>query len=166
MDPLTLRDVLTELGPVLAERGIDASSGIALVNAELERLNDQVTAIPAGIPPANRKLVTGHESLGYFAQRYNFQLVGAIIPSLAPQAGVSAKELARLVATVREQQVWAVFTEIGTPKRVAASVGSQTGVKVVELATINLPDDGSYSTFLSEDAIRIAAALSAEPGVP
>src|ERR1700741_4789783 len=35
-----------------------------------------------------RQLVTGHESMGYFAQRYQFRLIGAIIPLLAsvPQA--------------------------------------------------------------------------------
>ena len=40
------------------------------------------------VPETKRKLVTGHESMGYFAQRYGFKLVGAIIPSITTQAEV------------------------------------------------------------------------------
>ncbi|MGZ4671865.1 MAG: metal ABC transporter substrate-binding protein [Ilumatobacteraceae bacterium] len=160
MDPLTLKDVITALGPALTARGIDASTGIATVTADLVRLNDEVSGILAVVPDADRKLVTGHESLGYFATRYRFTLIGAIVPSLTTQAGASAAALSQLAAKVRQQGVKAVFTEIGTPPQVAEAIGSETGVKVVDLATHNLPADGKYSTFLTDDARRIAAALA------
>ncbi len=160
MDPLTLKDVITALGPALAAQGIDASAGIATVTAALDRLNEEVSSILAAVPDANRKLVTGHESLGYFAERYRFTLIGAIIPSLTTQAGASAAALSQLAGKVREQGVKAVFTEIGTPPQVADAIGSETGVKVVELATHNLPADGKYSTFLTDDARKVAAALA------
>ena len=160
MDPLTLEDVITALGPALAERGIDASAGVATVTGELSRLNDQVSRILSTVPAANRNLVTGHESLGYFANRYGFTLVGAIIPSLTTQAGASASALSQLVAKVRQLHVRAIFTEIGTPPQVAEAIGSETGVTVIELATHNLPADGKYSTFLLDDARKVAAALA------
>lgn len=160
MDPLTMKDAITALGPALAAKGIDASTGIATVNAGLERLNDEVTSILASVPDANRKLVTGHESLGYFAKRYGFTLIGAIIPSLTTQAGVSAKALSELAGKVEEEGVKAVFTELGTPPQVADSIGKETGVEVVELATHNLPTDGKYSTFLTDIARKVAAALA------
>ena len=160
MDPLTLEDVITALGPALAERGIDAAAGVATVTGELSRLNDQVSRILSTVPAANRNLVTGHESLGYFANRYGFTLVGAIIPSLTTQAGASASALSQLVAKVRQLHVRAIFTEIGTPPQVAEAIGSETGVTVIELATHNLPADGKYSTFLLDDARKVAAALA------
>jgi zinc/manganese transport system substrate-binding protein len=160
MDPLTLKDVITALGPALAERGIDASAGVATVTDELSRLNDQVSGILSAVPTANRNLVTGHESLGYFANRYGFTLVGAIIPSLTTQAGASAAALSQLAAKVRQLHVKAIFTEIGTPPQIAEAIGSETGVKVIELATHNLPADGKYSTFLIDDARKVAAALA------
>ena len=160
MDPLTMRDVITALGPALAAQGIDASAGIATASDGLARLNDEVSSILAVVPEANRKLVTGHESLGYFAKRYGFTLIGAIIPSLTTQAGASAAALSQLAGKVREQGVKAVFTEIGTPPQVAEAIGAETGVKVVELATHNLPSDGKYSTFLTDNARKIAAALA------
>ncbi|MBK5332819.1 MAG: metal ABC transporter substrate-binding protein, partial [Ilumatobacteraceae bacterium] len=93
MDPLTMRDVMEALGPVLGAHGIGASSGVATVIAQLDRLNQTVSAILSVVPETDRKLVTGHESLGYFAQRYGFKLVGALIPSLTTQADVSAQQL-------------------------------------------------------------------------
>jgi zinc/manganese transport system substrate-binding protein len=160
MDPLTLKDVITALGPALAERGIDASAGVATVADELSRLNDQVSGILSAVPAANRNLVTGHESLGYFANRYGFTLIGAIIPSLTTQAGASAAALSQLAAKVRQLHVKAIFTELGTPPQVADAIGSETDVKVIELATHNLPSDGKYSTFLIDTARKVAAALA------
>jgi zinc/manganese transport system substrate-binding protein len=160
MDPLTLRDVVLALAPALSAQGIDVSSGVRAVATQLERLNDDVSAVLDQIPGGSRKLVTGHESLGYFARRYQFRLVGAIVPSLNSQAGVSAKDLALLSGKIREQHVGAVFTELGTPKQIAESIGTETGVRVVELATHTLPPDGRYATFLMDDAVKIAAALS------
>ena len=160
MDPITLQDVMSALGPVLVAQGIEVTDGVASVIAGLDELHTEVRAILAAVPEANRKLVTGHESLGYFAERYGFQLIGAIIPSLTTQAGVSAQALSRLADAVEEHHVKAIFTEIGTSTQVAEAIGAETGVKVVDLASHNLPDDGTYSSFLIEDARKVAAALA------
>ena len=81
----------------------------------LDNLNQEITAKVEALPIADRKMVTGHESLGYFAQRYGFKLIGAILPSLTTQAEVSASELASLKQLILENQVKAIFTELGTP---------------------------------------------------
>ena len=79
------------------------------------------------IPDARRTLVTGHESLGYFAERYDLRLVGAIIPSLTTSAEPSAADLAALAETIRAEQVPAIFTELGTSPAVADAIGSRDG---------------------------------------
>lgn len=160
MDPLTLKDVMLALGPVLAEQGIDVADGIASVVAGLDTLDAEVASVMAAVPAENRKMVTGHESMGYFATRYDFQLIGALIPSLSTQAGVSAQELSALVDEIAAQNVTAIFTEMGTPTQVAEAIGDEAGVKVVDLASHNLPDDGTYETFMLENATKVAAALA------
>lgn len=160
MDPLTLKDVMVALGPVLAAQGIDVADGITSVLAGLDSLNDKVASVLASVPEPNRKLVTGHESMGYFAKRYGFELIGALIPSLTTQAGVSAKELSTLSDEIAAQNVKAIFTEIGTPTQVADAIGEAAGVQVVALASHNLPDDGTYATFLFDNARKVAAALA------
>jgi zinc/manganese transport system substrate-binding protein len=112
------------------------------------------------VPAANRKLVTGHESMGYFADRYGFVLVGAVIPGLTTQGEVSAGELSRLKSEIEEQQVPAIFTEVGTPAAVVEAIAREAAVQVVELHTITLPDDGSYLTFIREIAREVAGALA------
>ncbi|MGB8860361.1 MAG: metal ABC transporter substrate-binding protein [Ilumatobacteraceae bacterium] len=160
MDPLTLKDVMEALGEELTAQGIDAADGVASVVAGLDELDSQVAAILTTVPEANRTLVTGHESMGYFAARYGLRLVGAIIPSLTTQAGVSAEQLSVLADAVEAQHVKAIFTEVGTPTQVAEAIGEETGVQVVELASHNLPEDGTYATFLTENARKVAEALA------
>jgi zinc/manganese transport system substrate-binding protein len=104
-------------------------------------------------------LVTGHESLGYFAQRYGFKLVGAIIPSLTTEAETTAADLAALEAKIKAAGVKAIFTELGTDASIAETVGKDTGAKVVELTTHALPADGSYFTFMTDLAKLVADNL-------
>jgi zinc/manganese transport system substrate-binding protein len=159
MDPLTLKSVLKALLPILSAQGIDAAAGIETVTTGLDSLDRQITRALGEIPDQNRKLVTGHESLGYFANRYRFRLVGTIIPSLTSQAGVAARGLSALTATIRTEKVKAIFSEIGTPSAVAEAIGAEAHVKVVSIASHNLPPDRKYATFLLETVKKIVAAL-------
>lgn len=90
MDPLTMKQWIGPLLLTLNDGGIDAASSGARVEADLDSLNSDVESIVGRIPAERRKLVTGHESMGYFAERYKFQLVGALIPSITSQAEASA----------------------------------------------------------------------------
>jgi len=147
-DPLAMEAVVKALTlQIKADLDIDVSDRAADLGSRLINLNQEITALVNGLPQANRKLVTGHESMGYFAQRYGFKLTGAIIPSLTTQADVSAADLADLKKLIEDNQVKAIFTELGTPAAVAETIGKETGVKVIELTTHSLPVDGSYSTF-------------------
>jgi zinc/manganese transport system substrate-binding protein len=159
-DPLTMKSIVAALATVLkGDLNLDVSGQARELQNQLDDLNTEVTNIVSAIPEADRKLVTGHESMGYFAQRYNFKLVGVIIPSLSSQAGVSAADLAALKTAIEENHVKAIFTELGTSPAVAKAIGDETGVKVIELTTHALPGDGSYFTFMRELATTIADAL-------
>lgn len=160
MDPLTMKMVVDALSVQLkTDLGMDVASRAQDLDSRLDALNKEVTDQVATIPPANRKLVTGHESLGYFAQRYGFKLVGAIIPGLSSQGEVSAADLAALKKQIQDNQVKAIFSELGTPSSVATAIGKETGVKVVPLATHSVPADGSYFTFMRDVAKVITDAL-------
>ena len=149
MDPVDMKAIVTALAAqIKTQLGIDLTGRAQDLNARLDGLNQDVVAAVSSLPEANRKLVTGHESMGYFAQRYGFKLVGALIPSLTTQAQVSAADMAALKTLIETNQVHAVFTELGTPKAVADAIGQETGVKVIELTTHSLPPDGSYFTFM------------------
>jgi zinc/manganese transport system substrate-binding protein len=160
MDPLAMKSVVGALAPVLMQDlGLDITAQAVDLENRLDSLNTEVADTVAQLPPAERKLVTGHESMGYFAQRYNFKLIGVIVPSLSSQAEVAAAGLAALKTAIQDNQVKAIFTELGTSPAVAKAIGNETGVKVVELTTHALPSDGSYFTFLRSLAATIVNAL-------
>ncbi|MHB8086232.1 MAG: metal ABC transporter substrate-binding protein [Dehalococcoidia bacterium] len=160
MDPVAMKSVASALVPELSQDlNLDVTAQAQNLEARLDALNNDVASTVADIAQDNRKLVTGHESMGYFAQRYGFKLVGVIVPSLSSQAEVSAADLAALKKAVADNHVKAIFTELGTSPAVAKAIGDETGVKVVELTTHALPGDGSYFTFMTNLATIINNAL-------
>ena len=160
LDPISMEEIVEALGPIIGERlGLDVADRASELQRKLEELNAQGADRLSVVPSESRKLVTGHESMGYFARRYDFELLGALIPSLSSAAEVSASELAGLKRTIEEEHVPAIFTELGTPKQVADAIGEETGVRVVEIATHGLPEDGSYFTFMKDVCDRVANGL-------
>jgi zinc/manganese transport system substrate-binding protein len=160
MDPLTMKQWIGPFMSELQAMGIDATASGAKVESGLDALSSEVSAIVGSIPVERRKLVTGHESMGYFAERYRFQLIGAVIPSITSQAETSAGELAHLTDKIRKAHVPAMFAEIGTPRATVEAIASDTGTNVIELSTHNLPADGTYRSFMIDIATTIAKALS------
>lgn len=159
-DPLIMKHVVEALVPVLKkDLEIDVSENAANLSARLDELNRQTADAVSAIPAENRKVVTGHESMGYFAQRYGFKLTGVIIPSLSSQASASAADLATLKEAIKRNGVKAVFTELGTSSALAKTIADETGAKTVELKTHTLPPDGSYFTYEKDLADTIVNAL-------
>ncbi|MFM7536097.1 MAG: metal ABC transporter substrate-binding protein [Acidimicrobiales bacterium] len=161
LDASRMAKVARALGPALAAVGIDTADRAETTAKALDALDAEVAATIGKIPSERRKLVTGHESMGYFGERYGLRLVGAVVPSLGSQAETSAKQLAALKATIAAEKVPAIFTELGTPAATVAALARETGVRVVELGTHTMPPDGRYSTFLSGIATAIVAGLGA-----
>jgi manganese/iron transport system substrate-binding protein len=104
----------------------------------------------AQIPAERRLLVTNHESFGYFADRYGFRIVGAIVPSVSTGAAPSAQQLAMLVDRIKATGAPAVFLETGANPQLADQLAQETGVRVVTglyTHSISAPD-GPAPTYL------------------
>lgn len=159
-DPTQVRATVGALATtVKATLGIDLTTQAAAADARLTALDTAIRSTFADIPSSRRKLVTGHESMGYFARAYGFDLVDTVVPGLSTQAGVSASQLAELTATLAREQVSVLFIEAGTPRQVTDAIADETGTSVVEIPAHSLPDDGSYDSLMRETANRIAEAL-------
>jgi zinc/manganese transport system substrate-binding protein len=147
-DPVAMKSVVAALADqIKSGLGIDVDTRSGDLQTRLVSLDQEISAIVATLPPVDRKLVTGHESMGYFAQRYGFKLIGAVIPSITSQAEVSASGLAELKKLIEDNKVKAIFTEVGTSPAVVNELGKETGIKVIQLTAHSLPEDGSYFTF-------------------
>ncbi|MDD5367725.1 MAG: zinc ABC transporter substrate-binding protein [Anaerolineaceae bacterium] len=131
---------------------------------QLKELDSWIQAQVQHIPVQRRLLVTNHESLGYFADRYGLKVTGTLIPSISSEASPSAQQLAHLVDSIRRSGAPAIFLEVGTNPQLARQVAAETSVAVVtDLYTESItPLDGPAPTYLEmlrHDTSTIVKAL-------
>jgi ABC-type Zn uptake system ZnuABC Zn-binding protein ZnuA len=94
-------------------------------------------------------LVTDHDALGYFADAYDFTIVGAVIPSLSTMAAPSASELAALQDQIEAEGVRAIFVSASVNPELAEQLAADTGATVAMIYTGSLSDAaGPASTYL------------------
>ncbi|HEX5621147.1 MAG TPA: metal ABC transporter substrate-binding protein [Solirubrobacteraceae bacterium] len=97
---------------------------------QLERLDRDTAACIDMLPREQRKLVTTHDSLGYYAARYGLDVIGAVIPSQSTEGQPSAGDVADLIATIRATGVKAVFAESSVDPKVEEAIARETGAEV------------------------------------
>lgn len=118
------------------------------------------------IPSSNRLLVVDHESFNYFADAYNFEIIGSIIPSISDNAQPSSEELAALVEIIQERNVKAIFVGSDNTKKLAYALRSEIGraIDVVKLyeGSLGTKNTGAetYIEMMMFNARAISKALS------
>jgi len=136
------------------------------VAAEIRTTETVVAAGLSSVPEANRVLVTDHDALGYLAERYDYEVVGVVIPGGSTLGDPNSQELAQLVATIQQEQVPAIFGDAGASADLLQTLTAEVGgdVQVVELFVGSLGGPGSgaesYVEMMVTNATRIAAALA------
>jgi zinc/manganese transport system substrate-binding protein len=157
LSPAAMLEMLPALADAISTAtGADLTSQLAALESELTALDAQIKETIDGI---TCELVSGHDELGYFADRYGCEVIGAIIPSLSTTSEASAGELAALKVEVEEHGVPAIFTGLGTSQDVADQLASELGVKAVTLSTHFLDGAINYREFMLRLTQQIADAL-------
>jgi zinc/manganese transport system substrate-binding protein len=167
-DPARMAPVVVDLGDELADLAGDPAAVRQRAEdyaAELEALDAEIEDILAPVPEEDRVLVTNHEVFGYFADRYDFEVVGAVIPSNTTLAEPSSAELDELAETIEREGVPAIFAESTQSTDLADALADSVGeVEVVTLFTESLDAKGSgaetYIDLLRTDAELVAGALT------
>ena len=132
---------------------------------ELTALDAEMEDTLSTIPAEQRVLVTNHVVFGYFADRFSFEVVGAVIPSSTTNAEPSTAEVEALVALIEQEQIPAIFADTSSPTRLAGAIASSASgdVQVVALYSESLGEPGSgadtYLTMMATNATLIADAL-------
>ena len=134
-----IRDGLSEADPEGAETyKANADAYIAQLQELDAFIKDQVENVPA----ERRLLVTNHEALGYFAERYGFEVVDTIIPSLSTEANASAQEVAAAIEAIKATGAPAIFLGEVENADLANQIADETGVKVVNSLYLETLTDG------------------------
>lgn len=162
---------MAEAARVVAEEmaridaSIDWSSRAEVYAIELDITHREIESILRAVSQDSKKLVANHDSLGYFAAAYGFEIVGTVIPGGSTLGAPSSSELAKLVGVIEEEGIDAIFAETTEASVIAASVAAEVShqVEVVDLYTGSLGEPGSRGDtligMLLTNAEMIAGAL-------
>lgn len=122
-------------------------------------ISQQVTQVPQ----ANRKIVSDHVVFGYFARRYGFEQVGAVIPSISTLAAPSAQELADLEDAIKKLRVKAIFVDSTVNPALSQRIASDTSLQLVPIYSGSLSAAGgpaaTYLDFMRTNVSAIVQAL-------
>ena len=164
LDPVRMADA----GEVVADRLDDLATGpwgdgATTWRDEMLATHASVTAILDPVPDACRRIVTDHDSLTYFAQRYDFEVIGTIIPGVSTDAEPSAGNLAELADTLAATGVTAIFVESTASTRAADALAAEfdgtVTVHPVPVASVGVDGLETVSALLVELATRVAEPL-------
>jgi ABC-type Zn uptake system ZnuABC Zn-binding protein ZnuA len=130
---------------------------------QLDELDAWIRDEVATVPPERRLLVTSHDSFQYFAQRYGFEVVGAVMPATT-QAEPTALELSELIEIIEQEGVPAVFTEKSHSDRLSRRVAEETDATLIGglyTGSLSEPDDeaGTYVDMMRYNVRTIVEAL-------
>lgn len=142
-----IRDGLIQADP--EGREVYTQNATAYIT-ELNNLDAWIEQQLQVLPQEKRQIVTNHESFGYYADRYGFQIIGTVIPSVSSESAPSAQQLALLIDTIRATGTRVIFLETGENPQLAEQIADETGVEVVsDLYTHSLSSlDGPAPSYL------------------
>ncbi|MDP9388382.1 MAG: metal ABC transporter substrate-binding protein [Actinomycetota bacterium] len=123
-----VRDTMTRRDPANAGAYAD---NYARFSALIDELDGAMRASFATIEPARRKLLTYHDAYAYFAERYGWQVIGAI--QVSDFGDPTPKEVAALIEQVEREQVPAIFGSEVFPSPVLEQIGKEAGVRYVDV---------------------------------
>lgn len=159
----TIRDVLATMDPANASTYDDNYVKVSSVVMQLDTAMKTATET---VPANDRKLLTYHDAYAYFAQHFEYDVIGAIQPSSFSEP--STKEIADLIAQVKSYAVKAIFGSEVFPSAVMEQIGKETGVRYVDtLRDDDLPGtpgdaDHSWAGLMKFNFVTIVEALGGD----
>jgi ABC-type Zn uptake system ZnuABC Zn-binding protein ZnuA len=165
MDPSRVAGALPALGEALAEADPDHAPAYreraAAYADALTALDAELEQTLAAVPPDNRELVTSHDALGYFADRYDLDVIATPFPASGAEAEPSAGRVHEVEEAIRSAGVPTVFAEAEDDPEVLELIADDTGVAVDTDLFVESPGStGSYVEMLRHDAGLIAQGLA------
>lgn len=131
--------------------------------AELQELDAWINGQIVQIEPQRRLLITNHETLVYFADRYGFRVVGTVLESTSSDASPSAQQMAALVEQVKLYEAPAIFLDASDNPQLAQQIAAETGVKVITDLHFESLTEGApaptYIDMMRDNVTKIIEAL-------
>lgn len=136
--------------------------GAAAWEQAMQQADAAAEAALSEVPEQCRVLVTNHDALATFADRYGLTVVGTIVPGLSTDAAPSAGDLAALTEVVEDTGVTTIFVEDTATTRAADALAREIGdvdVVAVPVATVGGDGPATLADLVVELADTVADGL-------
>jgi zinc/manganese transport system substrate-binding protein len=155
-----IRDALIAADPA-GKAAYDANATAYL--AKLDALEREVRDAVAKVPAERRRVITSHDSFGYFEDAYGVAFVAP--QGVSTEAEASAKDVAAIIAQIRKQRIPAVFLENVTDPRLVKQIAGETGARIggtlySDALTDDKGDATSYIDLIRHNLKQLTAALT------
>ncbi|CAN5853091.1 MAG: metal ABC transporter substrate-binding protein [Ilumatobacteraceae bacterium] len=135
--------------------------------AMVDEFDEAMRTAFATIPEGQRRLLTYHDAYAYFAETYDWEVIGAI--QVSDFGHPTPGDVADLIDQVRSLEVPAIFGSEVFPSPVLEQIGRETGVRYVDvLRDDDLPgepgeNEHSWVGLMRFDFATMTEALGGDP---
>jgi manganese/iron transport system substrate-binding protein len=148
----------------------DYAARAELYLQQLRALDAWIEKQVSRIPPPRRVLVTSHDAFNYFAARYGFKVRSPVGWSTGSEigGGMTPERRKRVVESVREFQVPAIFVETSVNPKMVEQIAAEANVRIGgQLYSDAMGAAGtageSYIGMMRENVLQIVGALGGKP---
>ena len=160
---LMIRDTLSAMDPDNAAEYAANATAYAQELVTLEA--DFILPTLAELPADKRVLITSHETLGYFATTFGFEIVSTVIPGSSTLVEPSARDMAMVVDRVQAESVPAIFSDTHLSDALVQVIAAEAGLEVFGLYSDALSDaDGPAATYLDYMRYNVSTIVEALKG--
>lgn len=166
LDPQRVIDSIPTIIEVAVESGFDRNEIESCAEAytdSLHELDREIEALFASLTNSERIIVTNHDSLGYFADRYDLTVIGTVLPGADTSSEANAADLAALAELITDTGVTTIFSDAESNDADSRALADRLNIKVIPLLTASLTsgvESGrSYIDLMRTNATTIHTAL-------
>ena len=96
----------------------------------------------------NKDIITFHEAFPYFAEEFNLNIAGVI--EVEPDSEPAAKDVEKIINTIKEKNISALFAEPQYSSKIADTIAAETGATVYILDPIVTGDatEDAYDDYI------------------
>jgi len=161
-----IAEALSQADPDHAQQFADRA---AEYRGQLAELDAWIWGAVSRLPREQRRIITDHAVLGYFAARYDFDPMGTVLPGFSSLSEPSAREIAHLQDQIASSGVAAIFVGQTVNPALSQRIATDTGVSLVVLYTGSLGTEGGpasdYLGMMRTNVTNIVNALLGESGL-
>jgi len=123
-----VRNIADAMSEAVPDHADDFKANAEAYIAKLEALDKETRTRLAALPEDRRTVVTAHDAFGYLADAYGLTFLAPV--GIDTEAEPSARDLAVLIAQLKEQGAAALFVENITSPALIQQISDETGIEI------------------------------------